>query len=470
MRGWTSLAVAWTLEPALSLPTLPTTMTNPNDAAPSNVERLSADASNSSGRRPKWFVAKYATRALLSVLTLLTLATDSAAVAGDTQPTVELRVGTGKYEGRIADRGKNWCVLYDRSGRMHTIDLKDVTKFRRVSSRFSPHTFRELRSELLSEFGKGYEVSTTRHYIVCAPTGKAREYVNVFEQTWRRFHMYFAVRGFKMPDPEFPLIAVVLKNQREFMQFAQGENARVGTGVLGYYWSRHNRVIMYEERGRTVSALPGSAVSSSERMLADAFRDTRHTNTNPFVTEDPWAWAWAFGNSDEVALRSGIDADLRETMVHEATHQLGYNLGLHNRTGSNPKWIVEGLATVFETPGMDKHATARAAIKRVNTGWLFGFRRFVDMTRPESYLEQFIRDDVPFNSDMSNAYAQAWALSFWLIETRPRKYAAFLKQMASPEVSGQLTSQQRVSIFREAFGDNLRMLDIEMLRYFERLK
>ena len=468
MHGWMSLAVAWTLEPALSLPTLPTPMTNPNDAAQPSVERLSADAHELCRQLLKQYPAKVATRALLSVVTLLTLVSDSSVVAADSQPTVELRVGDDKYEGRIADRGKNWCVLYDRSGRMHTIDLKDVTKFRRVSARFSPHTFRELRPELLNDFGKGYEVSTTRHYIVCAPTGMAREYVDVFEQTWRRFHMYFAVRGFKMPDPEFPLIAVILKSQRDFMQFAHGENARVGAGVLGYYWSRHNRVIMYEDRGRNVSALPGSAASAGERLFADALKDTRHTSTNPFVVEDPWAWA--FGDSDEVALRSGINADLRETMVHEATHQLGYNMGLHNRTGSNPKWIVEGLATVFETPGMEKHATARSAIKRVNVGWLYGFRKFVDTTRPESYLEQFIRDDAPFNSDMSNAYAQAWALSFWLIESRPRKYAEFLKRMASPAVSGQLTAQRRVNVFRESFGDNLRMLDIQMLRYFERLK
>ena len=60
-------------------------------------------------------------------------------------------------------------------------------------------------------------------------------------------------------------------------------------------------------------------------------------------------------------------------MVHEATHQLGYNLGLHNRTGSNPKWIVEGLATVFETPGMETHASDRSAMKRVNAGWLRAF-------------------------------------------------------------------------------------------------
>lgn len=407
--------------------------------------------------------------ALLTGLTVLTLTADTPVMAaGKAQPTVELRIGRERYEGRIADRGRDWCVLYDRAGKMHTIDLDDVTSFRRVSNRFSPFTFRELRSDLTKHFGRDFEVATTRHYVVCAPQGRARTYVDIFEKTWRRFHMYFAVRGFRMPDPEFPLVAIVLKNQRDFMQYARSENARVGSGVLGYYWSRHNRVIMYEDRGRSTAQIDVSN-PARERLLADAFRGVTVRQPNPFTAEDPWGWAFQFGN-DDVALRSGIDADLRETMIHEATHQLGYNLGLHNRTGSNPKWIVEGLATVFETPGMETHASDRSAMKRVNTGWLRAFKRFAATSRPESFLETYVRDDSMFKTDMTNAYAQAWALSFWLIETRPRKYAEFLKKMATPEVAGRLTPQTRVSHFRDAFGDNLRMLDVELLRYYQRLK
>ena len=55
------------------------------------------------------------------------------------------------------------------------------------------------------------------------------------------------------------------------------------------------------------------------------------------------------------------------------------------------------------------------------------------------------------------------------IETRPREYAAFLKKMADPEISKSLTADRRVKLFQEAFGSNLRMLDVEMLRWYERL-
>ena len=71
---------------------------------------------------------------------------------------------------------------------------------------------------------------------------------------------------------------------------------------------------------------------------------------------------------------------------------------------------------------------------------------------------------------LSNAYAQAWALSFWLSETRPREYAKFLQKMASPEVTRQLTPELRVKLFTESFGDNLILLDAEMLRYYARIK
>jgi hypothetical protein len=90
--------------------------------------------------------------------------------------------------------------------------------------------------------------------------------------------------------------------------------------------------------------------------------------------------------------------------------------------------------------------------------------------RPEGFLETFIRDDKAFSTQMGNAYAQAWALSFWLIETRPREYAKFLQKMASPEVARQLTPESRVKLFKESFGDNLILLDAELLRYYARIK
>lgn len=417
---------------------------------------------------------------LLTAVISTAFASSNAASAA--QPLVELRLGDNAVEGRIVERGQGWCALYDREGRMHTIDLDKVTRFKKVSSTFAPYSFQTLRTKLLKEFGAGSEVATTRHYVVCAPRGRAKTYCDVFEKTWRRFHMYFAIRGFKMNDPEFPMIAIVLKDRKSFLEYARKENAKVDSSILGYYWSTHNRVIMFEDQNSQAAVFDHS-FATEERLLASA---VRHEALPGFIgsrsrLEDD-AWDWAFGSQDsghlldhrhgfdEVATRAGINSDLRETMIHEATHQLGYNLGLHNRTGRNPKWIVEGLATVFETPGMEKYAMDRDVKKRMNPGWHYGFMKFIKEGRPEGFLETFIRDDKSFSTQMGNAYAQAWALSFWLIETRPREYAKFLQKMASPEVTRQLTPESRVKLFTESFGDNLTLLDAEMLRYYARIK
>lgn len=387
--------------------------------------------------------------ASICLVTLFTLTVSAG------QPLVELETREGKFAGRVVDKGRGWCVLFDRHGRMHTVDTNRVRKFRKLSSNFAPFSFTQVRSQLLEEFGKGYEVGTSRHYVVCAPQGRARAYADIFESTWRRMHMYFSVRGFDIPDPEFPLVAVVFRDYRSFAENARREKASVSPSILGYYWSTHNRVLMYEDN-RQRASMSGSVGAS----FVSHFEQTA----------SPWRFAFDDPSSvDQLAASAGVNGDLKETMIHEATHQLGYNLGLHNRVGRNPRWMVEGLATVFETPGMETQRMGQS-IKRANTGWLYGFRKFVETSRPKYFLEEFIRSDRAFQTNMTNAYAQAWALSFWLIETRPREYGQFLRRMADDDVSKTLTPDRRVEIFKESFGDNLKMLDVEMLRFHAGLK
>ena len=40
------------------------------------------------------------------------------------------------------------------------------------------------------------------------------------------------------------------------------------------------------------------------------------------------------------------------TIVHEATHQIAFNSGLHQRLSDCPKWFSEGIAMYCETPDL----------------------------------------------------------------------------------------------------------------------
>ena len=53
------------------------------------------------------------------------------------------------------------------------------------------------------------------------------------------------------------------------------------------------------------------------------------------------------------------------TIVHEATHQIAFNSGLHQRLSDCPKWFSEGVAMYCETPDL-KSSEGWAGIGAVN--------------------------------------------------------------------------------------------------------
>jgi hypothetical protein len=70
---------------------------------------------------------------------------------------------------------------------------------------------------------------------------------------------------------------------------------------------------------------------------------------------------------------------------------------------------------------------------------------------------------------MADAYAEAWALSHFLIRTHKREYVGYLTKIAGKPRLVWETPEERLAEFRQAFGDDLQKLDHELLRYLQRL-
>ena len=71
---------------------------------------------------------------------------------------------------------------------------------------------------------------------------------------------------------------------------------------------------------------------------------------------------------------------------------------------------------------------------------------------------------------MQTAYAEAWALSFYLTETQPRQYGQYLKRTGSRPPFRQYTAAERTADFTALFGDNWRMLEAQFLRFMAGVK
>jgi hypothetical protein len=383
----------------------------------------------------KWFLKIVAVAGICLAPSVLSAGNDKL---------LEFLVEGKTYQGKVEALGKNDCWLLGRDGRMIRLRLNDVKSFRRVESKFRPYRSAEMRDRLQREFGKDYEVAGSGRYLVCAPRGRAKQYAELFDDIYRTFRVNFGARGFRLAKPEFPLVAIVLRDRKSFHAYQRIDGVPIRGQLLGYYHPVSNRVALFEPR----------AVAASNHRTA---------------WQSPLTPAQLPTHFDAFAT---IQASLEDTIIHEATHQVAFNTGLHSRIGPTPRWVVEGLATVFEADGVRHRNTvgSASAKSRINRGRFIGFQNYVAKRRKPKSLESFIGDDKLPGLTALDFYSQSWALSFHLMETRSRQYAGFLKQIAARDPLQPYTAGERVADFKTAFGKDLSWLKTGFLRYFDQLK
>ncbi|MEI8380810.1 MAG: DUF1570 domain-containing protein [Planctomycetota bacterium] len=335
---------------------------------------------------------------------------------GEPVALLELKVGKERLEGRIAAHNDQQCWLLRRDGRLASFQTDDVSDFHEIAPKFRSYSSIEIRDRLQTEFGRNFEVKTTTHYVVVARKGTADRYATLFERIYRQFHTYFTARGFRLSEPEFPLIAVVLPDEQAFVNYCVGEGAKPQPGLVGFYLPGSNRVALY----------------------------------------------------DRAANAQSTEEDVDGTVIHEGTHQVAFNTGVHSRIGQSPLWLVEGLATLFEADGIRQREAGGEAIGRVNPERFNWFREY-RTRRPKKSLEAFIRNDTLFKKSALDAYSQAWALSFYLAESRQVEFASYLKKVAGRNPLEPYDEESRLKDFKSAFGNDLEFVETGMLRYFERL-
>ena len=272
---------------------------------------------------------------------------------------------------------------------------------------------------LQHEFDGRFEVSTTRHYLVVHPRGERDQWANRFEDLYNRFGHYFRVRGFALQEPQYPLVAVVFRDQAEYFRHAAASGTPMHPNTLGHYDPTSNRVFLF----------------------------------------------------DETAGKSKADwSENAVTIIHEATHQTAFNVGVHRRFAAEPRWLVEGLATMFEAPGVWSARYDHTQADRVNRGRLDGFRRYVAGRRQPGSLAMLLTTDDAFRSDPDGAYAEAWALSFYLCETQPQLYAAYLEKTAERPAFSDYPAGERMADFQAIFGSDLKLFEAKFLRYMQEVK
>jgi hypothetical protein len=324
--------------------------------------------------------------------------------------TIKVVVDGKTVLGRPLAATSREIVMLRRDGRMLELAVSDLEKLEESGQPFTPYSSLQIQEHLQKLFGKAYEVTRTPHYVVVHPPGMKRIWADPFEELYRRFTHYFAVRGYTMQNPEFPLVVVVFDSRAEFGRVARRDGIADPDSLAGYYSTESNWIVTRNE--------PHADVNSS-------------------------------------------------TLVHEALHQFAFNTGIHQRWAANPRWCAEGLATMFEARGVNDSGRYSLDNDRINS-WCLDIvldRLDKDPDAIRGLLENLIAGDRLFEKDTELAYAVSWGLTWFLCETRPADFDRYLQRIAARPGLMPYPAADRIADFREAFALDFSMLEAHLVRY-----
>jgi hypothetical protein len=331
--------------------------------------------------------------------------------------TMLVDVGDRQLEGTPLAWSNKQVYLLARDGRLWDFAPSESRNFRKINSVFSSYSAAEMRAELERELRGKLVVTGTGHYLVAHPPGR-EAWAQRFEDLYRSCVHYFGLREMRVREPTFPLVAVVWSRREDFARYSDSAGTRVRDDVLGYYSPMTNRVMLYDQ--------------------------------------DYGAQRRSFNENDA-------------TIIHEATHQMAFNTGVHNRFAPTPLWLAEGLGSMFEAKGVWDWRNHPNRRERVNRGRLGQFLAWRKHGRAAGDFVHLLGSDRRFETNPAAAYAEAWAWVFFLTETYPRQFAEYVRRVAAREDFEEYPSARRISDFAQVFNSDLRMLEKHCLNFIDAL-
>ncbi len=301
-------------------------------------------------------------------------------------------------------------VLLGRDGVLHdsmreSWRQRGGRQLREVEGPFQPFSPLEFRGRLQEEFGVGYEVVATQHYLVVQPRGRGRRWPACFERMYRQFVSYMERRGVVTRQGRFPLVAVIYPDEASMRVAIEKLGLQMGR-VAGLYDLASNRVLLHDQL-----------------------------------------------RAEETAA----------TVRHEAAHQTAYNVGVHSRVSPTPRWLLEGVGSLFEPASMEQVRRGTLA-DRVPAGRLDEVAS-LDQDALAAEVRQLVTGDVHFQDPdrVRTAYAVSWAMTFFLAERQPARFAAYLRQTQQLPPFEAYPGGRRVADFE-------RLLDTDIARFAHRLE
>lgn len=322
--------------------------------------------------------------------------------------------------------------------------------------------------DLLALAGHDYRIVETEHFRLACPKDFRSEkwLADRMEATFRAVLAF--CRGLDLPaDPGPQRLEVVLFAGPAELRACAGRLGYDAGDAMGFYHAATRRTYLFD---------PASdpRCRSLEAEL-EALRRQIDSEPDPARRRD----LQRRYNTASTMLRYWQKQTARMVIQHELAHQVLAALGLHRReAGSNPLWLVEGLACLFESP-----IGARGAPAGVNEFRLADLRTALGVAAdaasippeavhealrrgalvPLSDLVSLRQDAPPAGHSPSALYAQCWGFVQFLVERYPRHLAAYIRSVAA-------SGEPAPDTFKAAFGRTPEAMEAEWAQWLATLR
>jgi hypothetical protein len=352
------------------------------------------------------------------------------------QITVRDTNGLRTVAGEVLVEAVDGGVLLERADdRYELIQPATIVAREPLGGELGSDSPRERGRRIIAELPPGFDVHITKHYVVCFNTSRdyARWCAALFERLHDAFVNFWTKAGLEIVDPARPLVVVIFADRAAYEAHAAGDLGAAADRVVGYYNLLSNRVTTFDLTGTD---------------------DLPRTGGSPQ------------GGTAAQIMASPAAAGLVSTLVHEATHQMAFNCGMHRRLAPVPLWLSEGIATYFETPELDSDRGWRGigAINRPRLDHFLATHRPGDVAAILASDDRFRSADAPLD-----AYAVAWALTRHLVDTRKRAFVDYVRLQAAKQPLVEDSPEERLRDFEQAFGVSPAEIEADVVKAMARL-
>ena len=297
--------------------------------------------------------------------------------------------------------------------------------------------------------------SETKHYVILSDTSPEDVTMvgTLLEVAFQKYLDVCDALGWQPRPLRHKLVAVVFREQTDYLDFAIKNDKVTKTWAVGYYSPFFDRLVFYKsESGADVQKVvqqlnaQDRKVQQAEQMQQAAGRALR---PNSQLTHAKNQLAAEHDRINDLAAGSFVS-----TAVHEAAHQLFFHTDIQRNGSAYPLWLAEGLATNFETERTDIQFGYHVDNWRRRDAFKLAWEKDGLVPLEIMLTQERFSDGTNSAEAIADFYAQSYVFTNWLMRERPTELRLYLESLLDGSFA---SAGQRKKKFEDIFGPIARL-------------